>query len=285
MLKQFSQTRANRLERLCLPPVTEPFKARILWLRSLVSEKAVALTSKTKHRHSFFEAHFIFSGEMSYESDGRRFVVESGNGIIFAPHIHHTVLSVSPDAVKLSVALTVDEGEAAFDGVRSRKAYLFRFDEGTAGDFDGIFADADKRGAFLPVLVRNRIVSVLCSVLPLGSEPDEESTGREDIRITAAKRYIEDNKQLFLTCNEVAEYCHFNAKYFNRIFKRSEGKTLLEYIHDVKRKEAERLLLDTDTPLSQIAELLGFDNESYFNAFFKRLCGITPGEYRRFGRK
>lgn len=283
-MKQFTQTRANKLEKMSIPAITEPFRAKVLWVRSLASENAVALTSKTKHRHSFFEAHFIFSGSIIYECEGKRYVVESGSGIVFAPDVHHTAVSTSADAFKSTVAFTSDENEKAFDGARADKAYFFRFDEGTVADFNGIFADVDKKGAFSPVLIRNRIVSVLCSVLPFGGEHHLPVYHRSDVRIEAAKRYVEDNKQLFLTCNDVAEYCHFNVKYFNRIFKESEGKTLLEYIHDVKRKEAERLLLQTDIPLSQISLGLGFENECYFNAFFKRLCGITPGEYRKFGR-
>lgn len=97
----------------------------------------------------------------------------------------------------------------------------------------------------------------------------------------SAIKYIEDNKHILPTCNDIAEYCHFNAKYLNRIFKKATGKTLLEYIHETKRKDAEKLLSETDKTLREISESLGFENEYYFNTFFKRLNGIAPGEFRR----
>ena len=107
----------------------------------------------------------------------------------------------------------------------------------------------------------------------------------ENHAITAAKRYIDDNTGLFLTCEDVAAYCHYNSKYLGRLFKEETGKTMLEYIHSKKSKEAEHLLASSELSLSEISDALGFENEYYFNTFFKRINGISPGTYRRLIKK
>lgn len=101
----------------------------------------------------------------------------------------------------------------------------------------------------------------------------------ENFIIQKAKQYISDNKDKLLNCSEVADYCHYNAKYLNRIFTR---QTLLAYIHHEKIIYAEELLKDESLTLKQVSDALGFANEYYFNRFFKRKNAITPGKYRQY---
>lgn len=56
--------------------------------------------------------------------------------------------------------------------------------------------------------------------------------------------------------------------------------TVNAYATGLKIKEAQRLLLTTAKPLSEIAQYLGFSSQSYFQNVFKRCTGVTPGEYR-----
>ena len=54
--------------------------------------------------------------------------------------------------------------------------------------------------------------------------------------------------------------------------------------HEILRVQLERvrnLLLQTDLSLEKISELAGFKNPDYLSVAFKRVLGITPGEYRR----
>ena len=49
----------------------------------------------------------------------------------------------------------------------------------------------------------------------------------------------------------------------------------------VRVEEAKRLLNNTDDSLLDIAIGVGFDNQSYFTSVFKKLTGLTPGQYRK----
>ena len=63
--------------------------------------------------------------------------------------------------------------------------------------------------------------------------------------------------------------------------KRSSGSTFKEYLTMVRVEEAKRLLNNTDDSLLDIAIGVGFDNQSYFTSVFKKLTGLTPGQYRK----
>ena len=45
--------------------------------------------------------------------------------------------------------------------------------------------------------------------------------------------------------------------------------------------EAKRLLRETDIPVSQIAEKVGYQDQKHFTQTFHKIAGINPGEYRK----
>jgi AraC-like DNA-binding protein len=69
--------------------------------------------------------------------------------------------------------------------------------------------------------------------------------------------------------------------YLCRHFREETGKTITEYINEVKVDECKQLLITTGMPLSQISEQLGFSSQNYFHTVFKKQTGMTPYEFRR----
>lgn len=107
----------------------------------------------------------------------------------------------------------------------------------------------------------------------------------EDKRVKAAKMFIKDNINKFVTCSDVAGQCGLSTKQMNRIFFTETGKKLHDYIIIAKIKEAERLLADTSLPIKVISESLGFSSVYYFNRFFSKNAGLTPAYFRKICAK
>ena len=76
------------------------------------------------------------------------------------------------------------------------------------------------------------------------------------------------------------EKFHFNRDYFNRLIKKHYGTTLTKYIQFRRLNEAKRLLLQTNYPVSQILNMVGYHNSQYFYKLFETDTGISPTEYR-----
>lgn len=53
------------------------------------------------------------------------------------------------------------------------------------------------------------------------------------------------------------------------------------YLQKLRVEEAKRLLESTELPMEDISEQTGYSDTSFFRHLFKRLTGLTPGEYRQ----
>ena len=73
----------------------------------------------------------------------------------------------------------------------------------------------------------------------------------------------------------------FNPSYFSRTFKEETGKKFIEYLTDLRMQESQKLLSETDLPISRIAEMAGYRDDKYFSRAFKKYSGLKPKEYRK----
>lgn len=93
--------------------------------------------------------------------------------------------------------------------------------------------------------------------------------------------YIRINIQNKLTVLEIAKEFGYNKDYCSRLFKRSMGVSLQEYVNKVRMRYIKAHLLNTNDSIKEIAALYHFDDENTFIKFFKYHSNQTPTEYRR----
>jgi AraC family transcriptional regulator, melibiose operon regulatory protein len=93
--------------------------------------------------------------------------------------------------------------------------------------------------------------------------------------------YIGERFREPLTVAEIAAAVDLNANYAMTAFREGCGLSLWEYVTRLRISHAQRLLLTTDWTVERIALDCGFGAVSRFYAAFKRLCGVTPRQYRR----
>ncbi|MCK5402263.1 MAG: helix-turn-helix domain-containing protein [Flavobacteriaceae bacterium] len=67
--------------------------------------------------------------------------------------------------------------------------------------------------------------------------------------------------------------------------KAKTGKSVNQYIRELRLKEAATLIKETDLTIAEIAYKVGFGSQSYFNKTFRRRYGITPGEYKTHNKE
>ncbi|MCS7463927.1 AraC family transcriptional regulator [Paenibacillus doosanensis] len=94
--------------------------------------------------------------------------------------------------------------------------------------------------------------------------------------------YIERHYQLPVRVEEVADHVHLSQYYFARIFKRSTGYSILEYINKYRLTRSKQLLASSKLPTGEVARLAGFCSQSYFTKMFKAHEGMTPKDYRNY---
>jgi len=83
-----------------------------------------------------------------------------------------------------------------------------------------------------------------------------------------------------ITTSEIARSLQVNRTYLCEQFRLDTGKSLHDYIMELKINEARRLLRGTKKPVVAISDHLGFSSQSYFQNVFKKMTGMTPRQYR-----
>lgn len=107
----------------------------------------------------------------------------------------------------------------------------------------------------------------------------------ESRRVIKIKQYIREHYSDELTLPLLAEMVGMTPSSFSRFFQHRAGRSLLDYITDVRIGHAAEQLAETTLYVSEICYSCGFNNISNFNRIFKSRKGMTPSEYRAYIKK
>jgi LacI family transcriptional regulator len=118
---------------------------------------------------------------------------------------------------------------------------------------------------------------------PLGVETRQSTdvVAIDDRLIAAALQYIRENACRGLTVDEVVKNNPLSRSTLERQVRKHLGRTPQEEIRHVQIKRARELLLKTDLPAERIATLCGFEHSEYLHVVFKRITGLTIGQFRK----
>jgi AraC-like DNA-binding protein len=104
--------------------------------------------------------------------------------------------------------------------------------------------------------------------------------GKEHRAVKSACRYILERAAERITLDDIAKCVNLSRYYFLRVFHKEIGILPHAYLESVRISKAKRLLKKGNT-INQVAYEAGFSDQSHFTNCFKRLIGITPGQYVR----
>jgi AraC-like DNA-binding protein len=98
-------------------------------------------------------------------------------------------------------------------------------------------------------------------------------------RLTRAKLYIDRHFDRRIDTDRLAKEASFSRFHFIRLFKAAYGRTPHQYLMYVRIERAKQILR-SDTPVSHVCYLVGFESTSSFTGLFKRYVGSTPSRYQ-----
>jgi AraC-like DNA-binding protein len=100
-------------------------------------------------------------------------------------------------------------------------------------------------------------------------------------RINRAYQYIFKHFTGRLSHEDIAQVTGMSLSAFCHYFKRVTGRTLTDFLTEVRIGHARRLLIETNDGIAQIAYASGFESLSNFYRSFHKLAGISPKDFRR----
>ncbi|WP_341278859.1 AraC family transcriptional regulator [Paenibacillus sp. FSL H8-0537] len=100
--------------------------------------------------------------------------------------------------------------------------------------------------------------------------------------ITDMKAYIQENfADPDLSLNHLSDRFQISGKYASYLFKLEYDMKFVDFLVQLRMQQAERLLVNTDETIQGIALQVGYANSITFGRVFKRITGVTPGEFRK----
>ena len=100
-------------------------------------------------------------------------------------------------------------------------------------------------------------------------------------QIIKSSHFFNENYNTKISIDDEAAKLHMSPCWFIKNFKQIIGMTPMQYIVSKRLSMAKNLLISSNLPLSEISEMIGYDNPLYFSRLFKKHSGITPSDYRK----
>jgi two-component system response regulator YesN len=109
-------------------------------------------------------------------------------------------------------------------------------------------------------------------------------TDGHHVLVARARAFIDQHyADAEISLRSVAAQVMLSPSYFSVIFAREVRETFIEYLTRVRIARAKELLRTTSLTASEITYQIGYNNPRYFFAVFRKVVGVAPNEFRRFG--
>lgn len=253
-------------------------------------------------RHDFWEMVYIDKGEMICTADKNRFVLKSGEMTFHKPNEFHNLSGDNKTAPNVSIitfecrsrAMKYFEGKIFRLNAEEKSMLSTLFQEGLS-----CYRLEDEHN---PLLQKMNIIEDA----PFGSSQMTKNLlemfliklcRNTDVLTKKMRRnYVIDGVEVPYNVKEILDILHQNVynkisiKEISAILGKSESSVkklfaeyhgIMKYYNSLKIKEAKKLIREERYNLSQIADMLCFDNQQYFSKCFKKYTKMTPSEYKK----
>lgn len=229
------------------------------------------------HVHDYYELYYLEAGSREYFVEDTIFSVEAGDFVLVAPGKFHR--TGGEYGMRTLICFTEDFLLRTF--TRSAGERLLRCFENLK-----LTPPAERREVFTQLLERiaqatdETEFAVLLGTLlqTLGTCEQAEISGDP---VSAMVAYINANFASIRNISQIADRFYISKFHLCRVFKEAMKITVIDYLNQVRIRNACRYLRSSSKEVADIALLCGFHDPAYFSNVFKKLTGTSPSAYRR----
>lgn len=244
-------------------------------------------------KHDFYELAYVDNGPVTIKLDDREYLLQKGDALLYMPNVFHegipenagktmgiiSFVSHSPLLKQLdgiTIRFTSEEKKLFFDVLRNGMP-LFNIVK------DGLKL---KEGVsdYQIQIIKNRLELLLVSILSSVKDNERADIGIKnyDSLSLAEKIYafLQDNISFKLNLNMLSQTFAVSVTQLKTEFRKRYNCGVINKFIELKISRAKSMLRETDLPVAEISEFLGFSTPQYFTRQFKMRESMTPSEYR-----
>lgn len=243
---------------------------------------------KNKHSHSFSEILFVKKGHGLICINDKKHEVKYGDIVIYNPQDLHQELCYENEEFKVFFVALKQLGDVKNDCIIDRDSSQIVSTGVNSLRYKNYFADIveemqNKRNnnTDLPIYLAGIVVSLVKRMF----SSNNIINNNLDCQCEYLKQVIDRDFCIIKQIDDLLKDIYVSKYYFYKKFKEMYSLSPLQYLKAKKIKYSEELLKNSDLKISEIASIVGYENDLYFSRIFKQEKGISATEYRNQIRK
>ena len=252
-----------------------------------------------KHRHSFFEFHYVTDHYTYTTINDSEQKITAGSFYLMPPGTYHSHRQ-DPGCGHTGFSLRWEYGldgkkdekqeNSGYELSRIQDALLTAHSQPVAdeaGIADSMLGLLKMAGAGVGVLQLQlefcQLLNNIAGCYSTGAKAYPAAINYnflENQIVNNAIKFVEENYSQEIDAGNISSSVHLSYSHLARLFKKHTGDTVNHHLSRIRLGKAQRLLMCSDKGIAQIAREVGYNNDHYFCTAFKKLYGVTPGNYR-----
>lgn len=248
-----------------------------------------------RHFHSFFEIFYIFSGERYFFINDGAYKINEGDLVIIAPNILHKAINTEkPGCERINIYFDEDLGvfkypvsEVLSSLLKDEKKIInFNVNERALIEevFGKIIQEAHMKKTGYEMSIQSLVVQILVSLCRYIEENPTMPVINQSYmheKITEIVQYINEHYMDPISLSSISEQFYISRSYLSKVFKEATTFTFVEYLNNVRIREAKKLLNKSDMKVTEVSEKVGFGSITHFGRVFKEVTGHAPLYYKK----
>lgn len=264
------------------------------------AQRSGCYTMAEQHFHNYYEIYYLLGGSRYYFIKDNTYYVKAGDLVMLDKReLHRTLETMEKYHHRMLInvqehMMTDPEGHfSAFLKELFQEGSLILSFNGADKEYvddlaNKIYNEIRQKKPGFEMLVKSYTMQLLIFAFrnrDAWRKEAEDSLKRANKRIFEILNYINTHYAENLSLESVAQKFFISKFYLSHAFKEVTGFTFVEYLCNVRVKEAQRLLYKTNLPVAEIAEQVGFGTVTHFGRVFRKISGESPVRYRKQERQ
>lgn len=251
-----------------------------------------------KYNNEMFRAGAFFyilveTGTAEFVVDCHSYIVGKGDMLLVAPRMSIELMRKSSDFGTCGLCMepfffdSLSIGNYVYKRLynSSHTTYVLRLEDSDTGhirktlDLMSHYLTSDHPAEMAGSLV-NFLLLQITEIFHSQNVHPAGRVRRSDALFRLFRKLLAENYRKEHELQFYADSLHVSQTYLSRVIRQVSGKTVNNYIAEALYTDARRLLVFTDLTVKEIAEQLGFSDQSSFGKFFKKKSETSPANFR-----
>lgn len=243
------------------------------------------------HWHEFYEIECFLSGKGIYNINGKKYEVKKGSVFFMTPIDFHNI-STDGDAILVNMMFSEKwlDKEIIYKMLNAQRNIAVYLNNSELEEFyfllNKISAECVNGHAMKHEYIKNLLECTIIDILRHVENPDDIQLDHSALSnpIQQSLFYLQNHFREPLTLSDAAAYARLSDNYFSEKFHAFTGVAFKEYLLRLRFEYAEKLLLYSDMPVTDVCYESGFSALSYFIRAFNKRYSCSPNNYRKKNR-